>query len=272
MKNSEIEDKKALIKYLNKDIYGQDDAVKSLAYYVNILNSEPVCTKKIDKFTILFAGESGTGKTLMAKKCCSYLNHESLNNESNNIVFLPIVATEFSKEGFVGNSIAEFNLKIKKYKNDGKRLIIFIDEIDKLILDNNSFKKGVTDELLSLINENYVILSGAFSNKDTKEIKELIKKSSLEFFTRIHDYVIFKNVDKLIVAERLIKILSEKHPSINFESLKELTSEVTSYRDITSMFYRIDKILYDIDGEKPTKFNNELFLSSEKSKTKETLF
>ncbi|MEZ4875568.1 MAG: ATP-dependent Clp protease ATP-binding subunit ClpX [Flavobacteriaceae bacterium] len=138
---------KAIKEFLDDYIIGQDytKKVMSVAVYnhykrlLQIKNDDDI---EIQKSNIIIVGETGTGKTLMAKTIARMLN-----------VPLAIVdATVLTEAGYVGEdveSILTRLLQAADYNLDkAQNGIVFIDEIDKIARksDNPSITRDVSGE------------------------------------------------------------------------------------------------------------------------------
>ena len=135
-----------LKKHLDEYVIGQDEAKKflSVAVYNHYKRLRQVKTDdvEIEKSNILFVGNTGTGKTLLAKTIAKFLN----------VPFSIVDATVFTEAGYVGEdveSILSRLLQVCDYKvNQAERGIIYIDEIDKIARkgDNPSITRDVSGE------------------------------------------------------------------------------------------------------------------------------
>ena len=137
-----------IIDQLNKHVIGQDDAKKVLA--VAVYNHYKRLLQKgiekdnieIEKSNVIMVGETGTGKTLLARSIAKLLN----------VPFCITDATVLTEAGYVGEdveSILSRLLQSADYDVDSaQKGIVFIDEIDKVARksDNPSITRDVSGE------------------------------------------------------------------------------------------------------------------------------
>lgn len=139
-------------KFLDEYVIGQDEAKKVLAvavynHYKRLQQKTNDTTVsgndiEIEKSNIVMVGETGTGKTLLAKSIARMLN----------VPFAIVDATVFTEAGYVGEdveSILTRLLQVCNYDvNAAERGIVYIDEIDKIARkgDNPSITRDVSGE------------------------------------------------------------------------------------------------------------------------------
>jgi ATP-dependent Clp protease ATP-binding subunit ClpX len=139
-------------KHLDEFVIGQDDAKRVLSvavynHYKRISQKPKRTTAKqddieIEKSNIIMVGETGTGKTLLAKTIAKILN----------VPFCMADATVLTEAGYVGEdveSILARLLQVSEYDvAAAERGIVFIDEIDKIARksDNPSITRDVSGE------------------------------------------------------------------------------------------------------------------------------
>ncbi len=139
-------------KFLDEYAIGQDDAKKTLAvavynHYKRLQQKNTDATNtsndvEIEKSNIIMVGETGTGKTLLAKSIARMLN----------VPFAIVDATVFTEAGYVGEDVESILSRLLQVCNydvaAAERGIVFIDEIDKVARkgDNPSITRDVSGE------------------------------------------------------------------------------------------------------------------------------
>ena len=137
-------------KFLDEYVIGQDEAKKILAVSVynhyKRLQQKPSDTAageiEIEKSNIIMVGETGTGKTLLAKSIARMLN----------VPFAIVDATVFTEAGYVGEDVESILTRLLQVCNydvpSAERGIVYIDEIDKIARkgDNPSITRDVSGE------------------------------------------------------------------------------------------------------------------------------
>ncbi|MGZ3949237.1 MAG: ATP-dependent Clp protease ATP-binding subunit ClpX [Flavisolibacter sp.] len=133
--------------YLDQYVIGQEDAKKILSvavynHYKRITRKQQTDDVEIEKSNIIMVGETGTGKTLLAKTIAKLLN----------VPFAIVDATVFTEAGYVGEDVESILTRLLQVCNydvaSAERGIVYIDEIDKIARksDNPSITRDVSGE------------------------------------------------------------------------------------------------------------------------------
>jgi ATP-dependent Clp protease ATP-binding subunit ClpX len=134
-------------RFLDEYVIGQDDAKKVLAvavynHYKRLQQKVTENDVEIEKSNIIMVGETGTGKTLLAKTIAKLLN----------VPFAIVDATVFTEAGYVGEDVESILTRLLQVCNydvvSAERGIVYIDEIDKIARkgDNPSITRDVSGE------------------------------------------------------------------------------------------------------------------------------
>lgn len=138
---------KAIKQHLDDYVIGQDDAKKTISvavynHYKRILNPGLADGVEIDKSNVILLGETGTGKTLIAKSIARLLE----------VPFCIADATVLTEAGYVGEDVESVLTRLLQAADynveQAERGIVFIDEIDKIARksDNPSITRDVSGE------------------------------------------------------------------------------------------------------------------------------
>jgi ATP-dependent Clp protease ATP-binding subunit ClpX len=138
---------KAIKHHLDDYVIGQDDAKKTISvavynHYKRILYPGLADDVEIDKSNVILLGETGTGKTLIAKSIARLLE----------VPFCIADATVLTEAGYVGEDVESVLTRLLQAADynveQAERGIVFIDEIDKIARksDNPSITRDVSGE------------------------------------------------------------------------------------------------------------------------------
>jgi len=141
---------KEIKKFLDLYVIGQEDAKKTISvsvynHYKRLMQTSRHDTSddvEIEKSNIILVGETGTGKTLLARTIAKLLH----------VPFTIVDATVLTEAGYVGEDIESILtrlLQVADYNTEAaEKGIVFIDEIDKIARkgDNPSITRDVSGE------------------------------------------------------------------------------------------------------------------------------
>lgn len=211
-------------KHLDEFVIGQDDAKKVLSvavynHYKRVLQKpkRPTTVKddvEIEKSNVILVGETGTGKTLLARTIAKILN----------VPFCMADATVLTEAGYVGEDVESVLARLLQVADfdvtAAERGIVFIDEIDKISRksDNPSITRDVSGEgvqqgLLKLLEGAVVNVPPQGGRKHPEQKMIQIDTSNILFVCG----GAFDGIEK-IIARRI------KPQSLGYTAFKEMDS------------------------------------------------
>lgn len=134
-------------KYLDQFVVGQDEAKKVIAvavynHYKRLMQQKVDDEIIIEKSNIVMVGETGTGKTYLARTLAKILQ----------VPFCIADATVLTEAGYVGEDVESILTRLLQAANydieSAERGIVYIDELDKIARksDNPSITRDVSGE------------------------------------------------------------------------------------------------------------------------------
>lgn len=190
---------KEIKEFLDQYVIGQDDAKKILSvaiynHYKRLMM--PVMDDvEIEKSNIIMVGETGTGKTLLAKSIARLLQ----------VPFAIVDATVFTEAGYVGEDVESILSRLLQACNfdveAAERGIVYIDEIDKIgrKSDNPSITRDVSGEgvqqaMLKLLEGSEVLVPPQGGRKHPEQKMVKVNTQNILFICG----GAFEGIDKMI--------------------------------------------------------------------------
>jgi len=190
--------------FLDQYVIGQDETKKAMSvavynHYKRLMQVHDDNEVEIEKSNIVLVGETGTGKTLIARSIAKMLN----------VPFSIVDATVLTQAGYVGEDVESILSRLLQAADydvaKAQRGIVFIDEIDKIARkgDNPSITRDVSGEgvqqaLLKL-------LEGSVVNVAPKGGRKHPEQKFIEIDTKDILFIAggaFSGIDK-IISKRL---------------------------------------------------------------------
>jgi len=225
--------------YLDEYVIGQDDSKKVLSvavynHYKRIMQKPAKSGAEeveIEKSNIVMVGETGTGKTLMARTIAKILN----------VPFCIADATVLTEAGYVGEDVESILVRLLQTADydvaAAERGIIFIDEVDKIARksDNPSITRDVSGEgvqqaLLKLLEGSVVNVPPQGGRKHPEQKMVAINTKNILFICG----GAFDGIDKKISRRMSANTLGYKSQALNEEIDRDNMLQYISPADLKS--------------------------------------
>lgn len=164
-----------LEQYLKERIFGHDEEIKRIATRM-LMNYRS--TPEYGTEIMLIAGPTGTGKTETGMAAAEYLNLPFIKINSPNLV----------PQGIKGTSLEDCMYSLLKQScnipEKAERGYVFLDEFDKIGLDDLDTKKSVKNILLSFIEGDKFLLEQTSDDYefDTRMLNKIIAGAFMDLF------------------------------------------------------------------------------------------
>jgi len=203
--------------FLDKYVIGQDEAKKVLAvavynHYKRIAQKDDDNEVEIEKSNIVLVGETGTGKTLLARTIARMLH----------VPFAIADATVLTEAGYVGEDVESILTRLLQAADynvsAAEKDIIFIDEIDKIARksDNPSITRDVSGEgvqqaLLKLLEGSDVNVPPQGGRKHPEQKMIAVNTKNILFLAG----GAFQGIEKIIAARLRTNVVGYSFAGIN---------------------------------------------------------
>ena len=238
--------------FLDQYVIGQDETKKAMSvavynHYKRLMQVHDENEVEIEKSNIVLVGETGTGKTLIARSIAKMLN----------VPFSIVDATVLTQAGYVGEDVESILSRLLQAADydvaKAQKGIVFIDEIDKIARkgDNPSITRDVSGEgvqqaLLKL-------LEGSVVNVAPKGGRKHPEQKFIEINTKDILFIAggaFSGIDKMISKRLNMQAVgysaSVEEDKIDDENLLQyiIPSDLKSFGLIPEIIGRLPVLSY----------------------------
>lgn len=243
--------------HLDEYVIGQDDAKKVLSvavynHYKRLLLLQQSKTPlkeevEIEKSNVIMVGETGTGKTLLARTIARVLN----------VPFCIADATVLTEAGYVGEDVESILSRLLQAADfdvaAAERGIVFIDEIDKIARksDNPSITRDVSGEgvqqgLLKLLEGSVVGVPPQGGRKHPEQKMVQVNTKNILFICGGAFDGIVRNIGSRLQTQAIGYSVSKDKAEIDKENLLQYISpqDLKSFGLIPELIGRLPVLTY----------------------------
>jgi ATP-dependent Clp protease ATP-binding subunit ClpX len=242
--------------HLDEYVIGQDDAKKVLSvavynHYKRLLQLQAKTAVKeeveIEKSNVIMVGETGTGKTLLARTIAKVLN----------VPFCIADATVLTEAGYVGEDVESILSRLLQAADfdvaAAERGIVFIDEIDKIARksDNPSITRDVSGEgvqqgLLKLLEGSVVGVPPQGGRKHPEQKMVQVNTKNILFVCGGAFDGIIRNIGNRLQTQAIGYSVSKEKAEIDKENLLQYVSpqDLKSFGLIPELIGRLPVLTY----------------------------
>jgi ATP-dependent Clp protease ATP-binding subunit ClpX len=243
-------------KHLDEYIIGQDDAKKVLSvavynHYKRLIKNQSKTQQKdeieLDKSNVIMVGETGTGKTLLARTIAKVLN----------VPFCIADATVLTEAGYVGEDVESILSRLLQAADfdvvAAERGIVFIDEIDKIARksDNPSITRDVSGEgvqqgLLKLLEGSTVAVPPQGGRKHPEQKMIQVNTKNILFICGGAFDGINRHIAKRMQTQAIGYSVNKEKESIDTENLLQYVSpqDLKNFGLIPELIGRLPVLTY----------------------------
>ena len=244
-------------KHLDEYVIGQDEAKKVLSvavynHYKRLIKSQVKTTTakndiEIDKSNVIMVGETGTGKTLLARTIAKVLN----------VPFCIADATVLTEAGYVGEDVESILSRLLQASDfdvaAAERGIVFIDEIDKIARksDNPSITRDVSGEgvqqgLLKLLEGSVVGVPPQGGRKHPEQKMIQVNTKNILFICGGAFDGITRNIGKRLQTQAIGYNVNKENAEIDEDNLLQYVSpqDLKSFGLIPELIGRLPVLTY----------------------------
>ena len=238
--------------FLDQYVIGQDETKKAMSvavynHYKRLNQVHDENEVEIEKSNIVLVGETGTGKTLIARSIAKMLN----------VPFSIVDATVLTQAGYVGEDVESILSRLLQAADydvaKAQKGIVFIDEIDKIARkgDNPSITRDVSGEgvqqaLLKLLEGSVVNVAPKGGRKHPEQKFIEINTKDILFIAGGAFSVIDKMISKRLNMQAVCYSASVEEDKIDEENLLQyiIPSDLKSFGLIPEIIGRLPVLSY----------------------------